>query len=104
MAAASGTTKRGLERGEEKRGDPIWEKRRKCNFLEEEEDADEPTAMAAVGSKRVYESATTGRTPPTPRNCSAGVDVSPGWPLSTTTPTASCRRCNPGIRQPRDHH
>jgi hypothetical protein len=55
MAAAAGTTKRGLEPGEEKRGDPIWEKRRKCNFLEEEEDADSSTAMAAVGSKRGYE-------------------------------------------------
>jgi hypothetical protein len=54
MAAAAGTTKRGLERGEEKWGDPIWEKRRKGNFWEEE-DADSSTAMAAVGSKRGYE-------------------------------------------------
>jgi hypothetical protein len=57
MAAAAGTTKRGLERGEEKWGDPIWEKRRKGNFWEEEEDADSSTAMAMapVGSKRGYE-------------------------------------------------
>jgi hypothetical protein len=51
--AAVGTKKRGYERDEE-RPDVVWEKRRKCNFWEDDA-VDSTTAMAAVGTKRSYE-------------------------------------------------